>query len=100
MLPNVRFDLTPVLNIKTGICQIAPVISTDGLGATGIRWFQTGSPPTKDGVVSARGYLLRPIYTVMPPGDFKLGGRPILSADLNVETARSERSRQGFELRR
>ena len=95
MLPNVRFDLTPVLNIKTGLCQIAPVISTDGLGATGIRWFQTGSPPTKDGVVSARGYLLRRGEHIIChiPLRFELGGRPILSADLNVETARSERKR-------
>ena len=41
-----------------GICEIAPVIVPDGLGATGIRWFQTGSPPRgANGIVSARGYL-------------------------------------------
>jgi hypothetical protein len=37
-------------------------------------------------------YLLRGIY-IQTPLRFKLGGRPILSARLNVETARSERKR-------
>lgn len=32
------------LDFPFGVCEIAPVISHDGMGATGIRWFQTGSP--------------------------------------------------------
>ena len=37
-------------------------------------------------------YLLRSIF-VQQPIRFKLGGRPVLSAHLNAETARSERKR-------
>jgi NAD(P) transhydrogenase subunit alpha len=38
-------------------------------------------------------YLLRGIYIYATPLRFKLGGRPVLSAHLNVETAGSERKR-------
>jgi hypothetical protein len=44
-------------------------------------------------VEGAPCYLLRGIYNMQTPLRFKLGGRPILSAHLNVETARSERKR-------
>ena len=42
--------------------------------------------------VPAYLYLLRGIY-MQTPLRFKLSGRPVLSARLNVETARSERKR-------
>jgi hypothetical protein len=46
-----------------------------------------------------RPYLLRGIY-MQTPLRFKLGGRHVLSAHLNVETAGSERNGQKFEPRR
>jgi hypothetical protein len=50
-------------------------------------WASNG---TLDGTLS--WYLLRSIL-VQQPVRFKLGGRPVLSAQLNVETAGSERKR-------
>jgi hypothetical protein len=51
----------------------------------------------EDGDVGGRQcmcrYLLRRIYICAMPPRFKLDGRPILSAHLNVETAGSERKR-------
>lgn len=52
-----------------GIVQIAPVIAKDGLAATGIRWFQTGSTPggsSSPMTASARGYLPNDLI----PGSF------------------------------
>jgi hypothetical protein len=52
-------------------------------------------PTGKDLVdtVATNMYQLRAIYVYAMPLRFKLDGRPIMSARLNVETARSERKR-------